>query len=287
MNRIVAYIGSANVRLRWPLLVWFGVTLCGPSPVIGQDDSPTGGRPQPELLWHRAEALFPIRVYSPNDFDTAQAYPAVIALHGFGGSSERFESIGRAFSQAGFIAVVPEAPYPLPSADSARHSTWELSTWTEEYGLGPALTDDPAIEALSAELTVDEFFPSVIERIRERYRVGAIYVFGFSLGGVYALVDGFHNRDQVDGVIAFGATYYRELFTARGDRLEDGNHLKIRLVLGRSDPMVPFSNAEQARDAFETAGYEVVLDEFDGGHTVPNDALMRAVNWLRELAIRQ
>lgn len=51
--------------------------------------------------------------------------------------------------------------------------------------------------------------------------------------------------------------------------------------------MVPFSNAEQARDAFEAAGYEVVLDEFDGGHTVPDDALRRAVNWLRDLAIRQ
>lgn len=63
-----------------------------------------------------------------------RAYPAVIALHGFGGSSEKFDRIGRAFAQAGFIAVLPEAPYPLPSADSARHSTWELSTWTEELG---------------------------------------------------------------------------------------------------------------------------------------------------------
>ncbi|MGD8818321.1 MAG: dienelactone hydrolase family protein, partial [Acidobacteriota bacterium] len=161
-----------------------------------------------------------------------------------------------------------------------------LSTWTEEYGLGPPLTDDPAVEARSIELTVDDFFPSVIDRIQEQYRVGPVYVFGFSLGGVYALANGFYHRDRIDGVIAFGATYYRELFTSRGDRLEDGNHLKIRLALGRSDPMVPFSNAEQARDAFEEAGYEVVLDEFDGGHAVPDDALMRAVNWLRDVANR-
>jgi predicted esterase len=85
-------------------------------------------------------------------------------------------------------------------------------------------------------------------------------------------------------VIAFGATYYRELFTTRGDRLEDGNDLAVRLVLGRSDPLVPFSNAEQARDAFEEAGYQVTLDEFEGGHTVPDDALRRAVEWLRNRA---
>ena len=50
--------------------------------------------------------------------------------------------------------------------------------------------------------------------------------------------------------------------------------------------MVPLSNAEEARDAFEAAGYEVVLDAFDGAHTVPDDALTRAVMWLEEVASR-
>lgn len=271
-----------------PVLVALSVTILIQLSVTTQalaqpDDSDAVA---PELLWHEATALFPIRVHLPTDFDSTHVYPTVIALHGFGGSSESFGRIGRTFAQAGFIAGLPEAPYPVPypSTDSTRHSTWELSTWTEEYGLGAALTNDPAIEAKSASLSVEDFFPSVIDRIRDQYRVGPVYVFGFSLGGVYALVTGFQNRDQVDGIIAFGATYYRELFTARGDRPEDGNHLKIRWVLGRSDPMVPFSNAERARDAFEEAGYEIALDEFDGGHTVPEDALRRAVDWLKEVA---
>jgi predicted esterase len=264
--------------------VSLALALLIPGPVIGQEGPAGASDSQPELLWHKSSALFPVRVHLPEDFDAERVYPAVIALHGFGGSSETFGRIGRAFAQAGFIAALPEGPYRVASDEPSRHSTWELSTWTEEYGLGPPLTDDPAIEAQSGSLTVEDFFPSVIDRLREQYRVGPIYVFGFSLGGVYALVTGFQNRDQVDGVIAFGATYYRELFTSRGDRLEDGNHLKIRWVLGRSDPMVPFSNAERARDAFEEAGYEFVLDQFDGGHAVPDDALMRAVNWLKDLA---
>jgi phospholipase/carboxylesterase len=288
MNKVVEHIGSTVTRLpRRPVVLCLALILLVPKAGIGQADAAGASSSQPELLWHQASALFPIRVYLPEHFDSERVFPAVIALHGFGGSSERFGRIGKSFAQAGFIAVLPEAPYRVPSADSARHSTWELSTWTEEYGLGPPLTDDSAVEAQSASLTVEDFFPSVIDRIREQYRVGPVYVFGFSLGGVYALVTGFYNRDQVDGIIAFGATYYRELFTAQGDRLEDGNRLPIRLALGRSDPMVPLSNAEQARDAFEEAGYEVVLDEFDGGHAVPDDALMRAVNWLRDLANRR
>jgi dienelactone hydrolase len=217
VKKIVAYVGCSTTRLpRWLLLLWLALTLLIPRPVIGQGDPAGASSSQSELLWHQSSALFPIRVYLPEDFDSERAHPAVIALHGFGGSSERLGRIGTAFAQAGFIAALPEGPYPVLPDEPGRHSTWELSTWTEEYGLGPPLTDDPAIEALSSSLTIDDFFPSVIDRIREQYHVGPIYVFGFSLGGVYALVNGFHNRDQVDGIIAFGATFYRELFTARG-----------------------------------------------------------------------
>ena len=289
MNRLgFSPPGSTAARLLQVPAAWaLAWCLVVPSAVFGQEDPARAARPASEILWHQTSALFPLRVHLPPAFDSTQAVPAVIALHGFGGSAEKFDRIGRAFADAGFIAVLPEGPYPVASAEPGRHSTWELSTWTEEFGLGPPLTEDPAVETLSSNLTVDEFLPSIIDRIRRQYQVGQVYLFGFSLGGVYALVGGFHNRDHLEGIIAFGAQFYRELFTARGDRLEDGNHLQIRLALGRSDPMVPFSHAERARDAFHEAGYAVVLDEFDGGHTVPDDALTRAVTWLRELASRR
>ncbi|MEN8145658.1 MAG: alpha/beta hydrolase-fold protein [Gemmatimonadota bacterium] len=288
MTELAAQIGCTMPGRRcWALLLWLGVVSLTPTPAWGQQGPVSGSHAGADVLWHEAAALFPIRVHLPRDFDSARTYPTVIALHGFGSSSVQFERIGRAFAEGGFIAVLPEGPYPVPSPDSLRRSTWELSTWTREYGLGPPLSDDPAIEFQSASITLLEFLPSVIDRVREEYRVGSVYVFGFSLGGVYALSGGFYNRHEVDGIVAFGATFYRELFTVLGDRLEDGNHLLVRLALGRSDPMVPFSNAEEARDAFEEAGYEVILDEFPGGHTVPDDALRRAVIWLREVADRR
>jgi predicted esterase len=287
MTGLVVPIGcTVTRRLCWPFLLWLGVAALIPAAAWAQEELPSTSYAGGDVLWHQASALFPIRVHLPRDFDSTRVYPTVIALHGFGSSSVQFERIGRAFAEGGFIAVLPEGPYPVPSPDSLRRSTWELSTWTREYGLGPPLSDDPAIEFQSASLTLLEFLPSVLGRVREAYREGSAYVFGFSLGGVYALMGGFYNRDEVDGIVAFGATFSHELFTVRGERLEDGNHLPVRLALGRSDPMVPFSNAEEARDAFEEAGYEVILDEFPGGHTVPDDALRRAVIWLREVADR-
>ena len=279
-----------NIRRQTePVATWFRrlpvillLTSIAPVSVVAQDNLAEAMRPEPELLWHKATVLFPVRVFLPDEFNSGRATPVVIALHGFGSSAERFERIGRAFAEAGFIAAVPDGPYTIPIDTPGRHSTWELSTWTEEYGLGPPLTDDVTIEALSANLTVDNFVPSVLERVQEQYRVEQVYLFGFSLGGVYALISGFHNRDQVDGMIAFGATFDQSFFTMRGDKLEDGSHLRIRLALGQSDPMVPMSNAEQALNAFSDAGYQVTLDKFDGGHTVPDGALKRAVLWLTE-----
>jgi predicted esterase len=286
-------IGSTTVRLLQRALLQclaLIILLFLSKPVIGQVDPATASQSQPEVLWHQASALFPIQVLLPEGFDSTQIYPTVIALHGFGGSSEKFERIGRAFAEAGFIAVLPEAPYPLPypSDDFDRHSTWELSTWTEEYGLGPPLTDDPAIEAQSASMTTHQFLRSVISRIHEEYRAGPLYMFGFSLGGVYTLAGGFYNRDQIDEIVAFGVDgLSREWFTNDGGSLEDGKNVAVRLVQGRSDPMIPFSHAEQARDVLRKAGYQVTLDGFDGGHAVPDDALKRAVSWVKDLANRQ
>jgi predicted esterase len=174
-------------------------------------------------------------------------------------------------------------------SDSAPHSTWELSTWLADLGVGPNLSDDPAIEAQSIGITAFEFLPSVVDRIQEQYRIGPVYAFGFSLGGVYALGSAFYNRDRFDGIIAFGigTGIDREMFTMRGGSLEDGSQLKVRLVLGRSDRLVPFSEAERLRDLLKTADYDVTLDAFDGGHEVPDDALRRAVAWLEDSSDRQ
>lgn len=284
---IVSTIGRLQRQAR---LLWLALSLVVPNLAIAQEDPGAPSPPQPVLLWHEASALFPIRVLLPDDFDSTRVYPAVIALHGFGDSSEKIERIGRAFAQAGFIAALPDAPYPVPypSEDFARHSNWELSTWTEEYGLGPPLTRDPDIERRSARMTTHQFLQSVIERIHGVYRVGPLYMFGFSMGGVYALAGGFYNRDQIDGIVAFGVDgVSRDWFTNDGGSLEDGNDVPVRLALGRSDPLVPFSHAEQARDALKEAGYQVTLDAFEGGHAVPDDALSRAVNWLKELANRR
>jgi predicted esterase len=274
-HRIGSITGSVGLVI--PVAM---IATCAASPGVAAQEPPA-------VLWHEARALFPLRVHLPAGYDSTRAYPTVIALHGYGGSSEAFGRIGRVFAEAGFIAVLPDGPYPVPylTADSTRHSSWDLTTWTRALGLGPPLTEDPAIEARSTGLTAWHFIPRVIDRVQEQYRVGPLFAFGFSLGGVYALGGAFYNRDRFDGVAVFGvAEIEREWFENRGETMEDGRDLPVRLAVGNSDRYLTTAEAERARDLFREAGYDVTLDIFEGGHSVPDEPLGRAAEWLRGLA---
>lgn len=232
------------------------------------------------LLWHEAPALFPVIVETPADYDSTKAYPAIVALHGFGGSSERFSRISPTFTDAGFIVVLPEAPYRVPSDKPGDHISWGLNTWTP-----PPLTDDLAIDTRSVELMVREHIPAAVRRVEEEYKLGAKYLLGFSQGAIYAFVTGFYNRDTFDGIIAFGLSgmpSIRDWLAQRGESIKDGNTLPVLLVNGTEDKRAPYAQSEIAFELLKSEGYDVTLHSFIGGHTVPTAELEKTVDWLRE-----
>ena len=199
-NRICIWGGSAKkgcLTACSARRVVFLVLAMVPCSTNGQDLVEANEAPSARVLWHKAPALFPVRVVPPDGYDSTRIYPAVVALHGFGGSSTSFERIAQPFVQAGFIVILPEAPNPVPSDDSERHSSWTLTTFTT-----PPLTGDATLERRSALLTTIDFLPSAVDVVQERFQMGPSYIFGFSLGGFEALVTGFYNRERFDGIIA-------------------------------------------------------------------------------------
>ena len=68
-------------------------------------------------LWHQVEAFTSTIVVRPDDYDSTIAHTLVIALHGFGGTSESFLRLSEPFTDAGFIYAAPEAPYPYFRSD--------------------------------------------------------------------------------------------------------------------------------------------------------------------------
>jgi predicted esterase len=254
--------------------------------LLAQEDSDLQSPPQQQadtneiLLWHEAPALFPVVVKLPEDFDSTRVYPALVALHGFGSSSKAFSRIAPVFTRSGFIVILPEAPYSVPSDKPGDHISWGLNTWTP-----PPLTNDPAIDTRSVELMVFEHIPAAIKRVEEEYKVGAKYIFGFSQGAIYAFVSGFYNRDIFDGIIAFGLSgmpSIRDWLAQRGDSIKDGNSLPVLLVNGTEDKLAPYTEAEIALKLLKQEGYDVTLLSFLGGHAVRDEELEKAAQWLNQ-----
>jgi predicted esterase len=254
--------------------------------LLAQEDSDPQAPPERHadssytLLWHEAPALFPVIVETPADYDSTEVYPAIVALHGFGSSSEAFRRIAPVFTNAGFIVVFPEAPYKVPIDEPGDHISWGLNTWTP-----PPLTDDPAIDTRSVELMVLEHIPAAIKRVEEEYKVGTKYILGFSQGAIYAFVTGFYNRDKFDGIIAFGLSgmpSIRDWLAQRGDSISDGNSLPVLLVSGTEDKMAPHSESEIALELLKQEGYDVTLLSFVGGHAVRDEELEKAAEWLNQ-----
>ncbi|MCG6955812.1 MAG: dienelactone hydrolase family protein [Gemmatimonadetes bacterium] len=267
------------MRARSAFIAIFLTSTVAPAVSARQQGTATAPPVPVDTVWQDAPALFPAVVALPEGYDSTRTWPAILALHGFGGTARGFARIAPVFTRAGYVVVVPEAPYPIPGEEAGTRYSWGLNTWTP-----PPLTQDTMVDRRSAELTIVNYLPSLLRTVRERYRLGPVYILGFSQGAIYGFLTGFYEHDSFAGIITFGfAGIAPEWFTVRGGTIEDGRNLAVLLVHGREDPMAPFAESERARDMLQAAGYRVTLQPFEGGHSVPTAQLEKVVEWLRSL----
>jgi phospholipase/carboxylesterase len=191
-------------------------------------------------------------LYVPETYDPRRPAPLLLALHGAGGSGARALRAMQPYSDRhGIIVVAP---------DSARR-TWDLIA-AEAVG--------PDVERIDAALGM----------AFERYAVdpNRLGVSGFSDGASYALTLGIANGDLFTHLIAYSPGFLRataqvgqpRIFISHGD-VDDV--LPVRLCSRRIVPRL------------ERAGYEVQYHEFAGGHDVPGEIAIEAVEWfVRESA---
>jgi phospholipase/carboxylesterase len=259
------------------------VLLLGPGAGVAQEHGRSDNVPPADTIWFEAPALFPMTVEVPEEFDPSRAYPAVVALHGFGSSATSFGRIAPVLTDAGFIGIIPRAPYVHQRSSETEQYSWGLNLWTP-----PPLTDDPEVDLRSTQLTAFSFIPRAVEAVSREYELGNVYVLGFSQGAVYAFGAGFYNPELFSGIVVFGlAGFSRDWATMRGGVLEDGNHLPVFIGLGDADPMVPYEDAERMRDLLQESGYDVTLAGFSGGHALPREQLLRVMEWLVEIEGRR
>jgi phospholipase/carboxylesterase len=184
-------------------------------------------------------------LYVPASYTPDVSAPLVVALHGSGGSAERWSGLYDACEERGIVLVAPES----------RGSTWDRV----DGAFGPDVG----------------FIDSALRYTFERCAPDAerIALAGFSDGASYALSLGPSNGDLFTHLIAWSPGFSNptdpivgspRVFVSHGAR--DGV-LPVNLTRGALVPM------------FEMDGYDVEYVEFEGDHELTPEIAERALDW--------
>jgi phospholipase/carboxylesterase len=172
--------------------------------------------------------------------------PLVVLLHGAGSSaSAAITLLGDLADAYGLVLLAPDS----------RGSTWDVI----RGGFG----DDVA------------FIDRALEHVFERCPIdpARIALAGFSDGASYALSLGIGNGDLFTHLIAFSPGFAAPAAQAGRPR--------VFVTHGVADAVLPIDRCSRHLvPALRGGGYDVVYEEFDGGHAVPRELARRAIEWM-------
>ena len=184
-------------------------------------------------------------LYVPPNYHPGTPAPFMLSLHGAGGQA--IAALGPMITfadESGLILLAPDS----------RGQTWDRV----RDGFGE---DVDFIERGLAQL----FEAFEIDQSR-------LAIEGFSDGASYALSLGITNGDLFTHIIAFSPG-----FAAPGTPEGKPN---IFISHGTHDTVLPISSCSRRLvPMLRQAGYDVVYQEFDGGHDIPPDIAREAMDW--------
>jgi phospholipase/carboxylesterase len=188
-------------------------------------------------------------LYVPEYYDSATAYPLVVAMHGGSGNGGAFLwSWVREARSRGFIVIAP----------TAIGATWSM--------MEPDV-DGPSIERM-------------VEHVAAQWNIDATrrLLTGMSDGGTFTYVLGLRAGCRFTHLAPIAAAFHPMLMNfADADRVRG---LPIHIVHGAQDWMFPPALARSAERTLAEAGADVVYREIaDLSHTYPRDENAHILDW--------
>jgi phospholipase/carboxylesterase len=203
----------------------------------------------------------------PAGYDSSRNYTLLVALHGSGGTAAGLAPTFLSLARASVFVAVPQGEYRISAGGySWFYLTSDRSLW-EEYdtrSVGGVVT--------------------LIADIRARYRIGRVFVLGFSQGASLAYMTGLRNPSLVSGILAISG-YMPEIdgvgSIVHAQDVADARNVNIFVARGGSDDLVSRQTYTAQRDFFASNGYSVTAYEFAGGHYLTDELLGQVLQWLR------
>ncbi|MBD3881886.1 phospholipase [Phormidium tenue FACHB-886] len=187
-------------------------------------------------------------LYVPAAYRADQPVPLLLMLHGAGGDAEGGLRIVQSLADA-FTTIV--------LAIDSRQQTWDIII--RRYGPDIAFIDQALAQTFS------------------RYAIDPkrVAIADFSDGASYALSVGITNGDLFTHVIAFSPG-----FMAPADQVGEP---RFFISHGQRDTVLPIDRcSRKIVPQLQQAGYDVLYQEFDGGHTVPEPITNAGMRWFTD-----
>ncbi len=217
-----------------------------------------------------ARRMQEVLVRLPRGFDGEKSYPLLVMLHGNGGQAAGLYSRLEPYSGRPVIQAFPEGQYPRAVSSSLGFS------W---YYVTPDKNLWEATDSLSVENILE-----VIDALSVRYKVGYVYIFGFSQGASLAYMAGLRNPALVRGIAAVGGRLPEvgglgSMLTAQ--TVEQAKAVKIFIARGRDDDLMPRTSFDGQKEFFLSKGFEVKVLEYIGGHFLTPGLLDEIFSWVQ------
>lgn len=194
-----------------------------------------------------------------------QADRLIVFLHGYGSCGADFEEIATKIAKplTNTVVFVPDAPFECDLSFSGK----EWFSLSEET----LLQDIENGQALVAPI-----LKNYIEELKKKYECKNINLIGFSQGAILSLAMCYYI--DISKIVAFSG-----LLHAPCDAKIVSKNVKILLVHGDMDDVVPFENTIHTMESFKKLGIETRLMRCHGiGHTISNDAISPCVEFLNK-----
>lgn len=184
--------------------------------------------------------------------------PLLIVLHGFGQVAADFIKIFEPLVQRGILVAAPQAPHQFYKSLAERSVGF---SWLTRYERDQSIQDFAAY--------MEKFYALIQSELRVEAR--RVFVLGFSQGVSMAYRMYAHSRVPVSGIIACGGDLPPDI----AENLRALSPLRVLLVHGRRDQIVPLRKAHEAHTQLTAAKLPVELFEFEGEHFIPSAAMPR------------
>lgn len=208
---------------------------------------------------------------------------AVVLCHGFGAPGTDLVPLALELARqqpelsSRVRFVFPEAPLAMPELGYSQARAW----WRLDLERIAAAAFDPAARRRVQEETPEglprsrRLLTALVNELSRQSRLptSRIVLGGFSQGGMVATDVSLRLEEAPAGLVILSGTLICEPEWRARAPMRRG--LLVLQTHGTSDPLLPFERAEALRDLLEGAGLKVEFLSFDGGHTIPPEALVR------------